>query len=360
MNLIGLIGSLFFVVYAFGQLINGYLGDKLSPKKFIIFALIGTLLANLFIGLTNNLAVIIICWSINGYFQSIFWGPLIRILSGHFSHGERRNVSSGMSTTMVFGYALAWTVLGRVVLFASWRWLFLIPSMIAFVLFVVWMTSVKSEQQNKMIPQKRRSVSQSIKFLSENRLWLLIAACCFMGIIKEGISLWAPMLFSEAVGLGLSDSLSALLIIPLANFCGILISNRLHKHIGGENDLKPVFVMICMILLCCTLLSLKIGLSKPTMILLLATISAMSYGCNTIFLALIPLKFASENMVSSLVGILDFSTYVGAALSSILTGVLVSEAGWGKLPLMWLVAGGVSVFLVGFQIRKHSAKTGVV
>ena len=44
----GLIGTLMFVFYGVGQLISGYLGDKIKPKYLIYAGLITTAICNLF------------------------------------------------------------------------------------------------------------------------------------------------------------------------------------------------------------------------------------------------------------------------------------------------------------------------
>ncbi len=356
MGLAGIIGSAFFMVYAVGQLVNGFLGDRLASKKLVAAALLGTVLMNLIIGISNSIMVIAVCWGINGYFQSMVWGPLMRILSGLFNKEELRRVSTRMSTTMVLGYALAWTVLGRVILFASWKWLFLIPAGVGALMLAVWLLFIENQQEpNTAQVAAHRTILQSLDFITKRRLWLLVSSCCFMGIVKEGISLWAPILFHEAIGLSLSNSLSLVLLIPLANLCGIFFAGWLHKMMG-RSDLYPVLVMCGIILMCAGIFSLPLGLPKMVSVILIACISAMSYGCNCIFLSLIPLRFGKDNMVSTLVGTLDFSTYVGAALSSVITGFVVPTAGWSRIPILWLVAGGIGLLLLFLQVRTRPKK----
>lgn len=104
---LGLIGGLFFITYAVGQLINGFIGDRISPHKFITLAVFGTAIMNTIISFNENFYIIMICWALNGYFQSMFWGPLMRILSGSFSREEHVSVSTGMTASMVIGFILS-------------------------------------------------------------------------------------------------------------------------------------------------------------------------------------------------------------------------------------------------------------
>ena len=81
---LGLVGSSFFWAYGIGQLINGYIGDRISGRIFIFFGLLVSALINIFFGLAPTLVVMVILWMFNGYFQSMLWGPIVRILSRWF------------------------------------------------------------------------------------------------------------------------------------------------------------------------------------------------------------------------------------------------------------------------------------
>ncbi len=98
---LGMIGSVFFITYAVGQLVNGFLADSMSPFRFIIFGLIGTVLANAGIAFCNSLALIPVLWAVNGYFQSIFWASLTRLLSFNFEKKKYSVVATVMSSSMV-------------------------------------------------------------------------------------------------------------------------------------------------------------------------------------------------------------------------------------------------------------------
>ena len=72
----GLIGTLFFVVYGVCQLLSGFLGDRISPKKLIFTGVTGSALLNLGMGLSGaSYPVMLALWTLNGVFQSLLWSP---------------------------------------------------------------------------------------------------------------------------------------------------------------------------------------------------------------------------------------------------------------------------------------------
>ncbi|MGB9682885.1 MAG: MFS transporter, partial [bacterium] len=105
---IGLIGSLFFWSYAFGQLINGYIGDRVNSKIFIFISLFFSSLINITLGSMNNRVLFTILWGMNGFLLSMLWGPIVRTLGLWFSGEDNNKIGIGISTSMFIGYIIYW------------------------------------------------------------------------------------------------------------------------------------------------------------------------------------------------------------------------------------------------------------
>lgn len=74
----------FTLTYALGQFVNGFLGDRYSPKWVMIVGALGGVVANLSFGFSSTLLWFILFWAINGYFSSMGWAPGCRILCNWF------------------------------------------------------------------------------------------------------------------------------------------------------------------------------------------------------------------------------------------------------------------------------------
>jgi sugar phosphate permease len=86
---VGLIGSAFFWVYALGQLVNGWLGDRVSGRVSVASGMLASVGANFAFGFSGELTSMILVWAANGYVQSMGCGPILRTLS-HWFPSERR------------------------------------------------------------------------------------------------------------------------------------------------------------------------------------------------------------------------------------------------------------------------------
>lgn len=344
---LGMVGSCFFFTYAIGQIVNGYIGDRVAPHKFITVAIIGTGLLNILISFCDRYEQILIIWALNGYFQSMIWGPLMRILAQRYDESETMKVSTGMSTSMVAGFILSWAVFGRGFLPMSWRWYFLVPSFFALFMGFVWLRYTWFHA-DKGKTGTRKPISQNVlkKVFFQERIWIVALVCFCLGVIKESVSLWAPILMTDMLQLEINTSFIAISIIPIVNFVGMMASKVLIDKSGGDVKRSLILMFSGTSGLAAVLLLYK-GVNPVWSILMIAMISGLMYGCNTILLSYVPITFSHLNIVSTLVGIFDFTSYMGAAASSAFLGRVVSSKNYSWIFLTWLCVAMIAVILVG-------------
>ena len=125
---VGLFGTLFFWVYAVGQLVNGRLGDLVSPRRFVLFGLLGSAAVNLLFGLSSQWWLLLLLWALNGWLQAVGWGPTLRLLSNWLTPGQRARIATGFGTSFVAGNAITWLLTGWLVGWFGWRAGFVIPA----------------------------------------------------------------------------------------------------------------------------------------------------------------------------------------------------------------------------------------
>ena len=109
---IGIFGTLQTLIYAMGQLVNGYIISRHRPRAVILFAVIGSSCSNLLMAFVNNYYLALILWCINAYMQSLFWGSIVRIID---TYPESRSETSVMWTILVLpiSYTISWAIIGR-------------------------------------------------------------------------------------------------------------------------------------------------------------------------------------------------------------------------------------------------------
>ena len=140
----GFLQTMFAIVYACGQLVNGSVVDHFNPAKYMLVGITGTAVCNLAMGFGKTYPVLIAIWSLNAVFQSMMWTPIIRLLAMHFPQRKiRERASRTVALTLVLGHLFSWAVSGFVSGRAGWRYSFMIPSYAAFVVSIAAMFALR-------------------------------------------------------------------------------------------------------------------------------------------------------------------------------------------------------------------------
>ncbi|NCB66004.1 MAG: MFS transporter [Bacilli bacterium] len=336
-EIIGIIPSVYFIVYAFGQLLNGFIGDRVNPYAYIATALVITATANLFISLSNSFIMILLFWSLNGFSQSMFWGSLLRLLSWNFDKSKHKTVATSMSLSSIIAGVLSWSVLGTVLTNSSWQHYFLIPSVIAMIFLTLWLVFSRNYATNRVVDNLIKTVTlkNTIQILVKEKLYYICFLCFCLGFIKEGLAVWAPTIFMQSLGLRSEQSLWYLMSVPIANLAGLVIVRKVLSH-SRDNNRKTMLILLALMGTSAIIL-LVLGVAFPALnIGFISIITALANGSIWIVISLLPLSFSSRGMVSTIVGLFDFSIYMGASLASVFLGVLLSLFGWVSIPTVWV------------------------
>jgi sugar phosphate permease len=158
------------LVYAFGQIINGLITDRIGGKKAMLIGAAGTIVMNLLFGAASVygiLGLFIAIRGIDGYFQSFGAPGMTKIKTAWFAKTERGGFSGifgfminlGRAGIFTFGPALlaGFTLFGMIhVDPLDWKWLFWGPSIICGCVAVVMAFTVKEiPEQNGFLPVDR-------------------------------------------------------------------------------------------------------------------------------------------------------------------------------------------------------------
>lgn len=346
---LGVASSVYFVTYAVGQLLNGAVGDRVNPHRFLMLALAMTGTINVILGIQTSGAVFLVLWGLNGFCQSMFWSTLLRLLSCYSPPEQRKNVSTVMSTCSVTGYLLSWVVLSYLFRPRDFRPYFAVPGVIALALIAAWwmlsrclpFTGTAADRPpTPPLPQVARE-------FAEDRLYFICLLCMLVGAIQEGAVFWLPMIFTSVLDLG-ERSLLLLVLIPFAKLAGVFLARWL-LTVLRENVRTA---MIAMLAAACGIAGILLLTSRHTSlltVLLIAALIAVINAGNWYMISYLPLFFAGRSIVSTLVGTFDFSTYIGASIMSGLLGTLLLRFGWVALPLLWalLAVLGLGLALTG-------------
>ena len=148
-----------FISYGIGQLISGFLGDILNPKKMIFWGLIATSAFNLMMPFCKSVLIMMTIWIFNGFAQSMMWPPLVKIMSNYLSKEEfQKNcvivaIASSVGTIAVYLFAPIMIYL------SGWRMVFFVSSIIGMIIAFIWIFGIRIiENHSNDIEQHEQAI----------------------------------------------------------------------------------------------------------------------------------------------------------------------------------------------------------
>jgi OPA family glycerol-3-phosphate transporter-like MFS transporter len=354
---VGLIGAALYWSYAAGQLVNGHLGDRMSPRRLVLVGLLASAALNLVFGHLSLLGMMMAVWALNGWAQSTGWGPMLKTLSRWFTPAERGRVTALFTPCYVFGHAASWALAGWLVATRDWRYVFWVPGVMLLGFAAIWRLLLPEPPMETQTARPAAGIRAGLATLLRHPhlRWGLITAF-LSGMIKDGLTLWGPTYLMEQQSLDLGSAALLGALIPMAGAAGAVLAGHLsHRRVGGGEATIVAGLAGLVVVAAAGLYSIgAIGALAPALALL-ALIALGSHGMNGLLMTSLPLALGSKGEVSSAAGSLDFASYVGGGLAAALVGVLQDVTGWGGVYAVWVLVAGAIVALALRQSRRSRA-----
>lgn len=347
---IGVVSSALFWCYAFGQLISGRLGSYFGYKKLMIFGVISSAILNIIISFQHSLAVIAVLWGLNGFCQAMVWSNGLGVINKWWPK-ENRGFATGL-TTAFSGAAQAVTYLTVnwcLILNPEWSWRAgfrfpIIPMILILVVFILFFKETPEKiglapfkEDNETIGADditlEKEISQKGFFypykllFSEPKVIIFCLISAIAGIGRYGLLTWIPTYFTEALGLTLKDDMFTYIVLPLgqasAMFVFPLITDKIFK-----SKREPMIILASVIaflgMICFPLFKTQL---PATIMLFVVGVFSMVTGV----IWAIAGDIGGRALSSTVVGILDWAVYMGAAIQATIFGFVKDAFGWSSI-----------------------------
>lgn len=331
---IGAVSSVYFILYAVGQLINGVIGDKIKAKYMIS---IGLLMAGIMNMIFSNLSlqypdIAVVSYGLTGFFLSMIYGPITKVVA--------ENTDPIYTTRCTLGYTFASFVAsplaGMAAAVMAWQGVFIAGSIVLVLMAGICFLCFLIFEKNGIIKYNKYSYkdrqSGGIKILIKHNIIKYTAIAAITGIIRTTVIFWMPTYTTQY--LGFTPSKSAVIftvgtfIISFTAYITVFIYEKINRNM----DLT-ILLMFVLASLCFVLMYL---IKQPTINIAFMIIGIMaSNGAATMVFSRYCPGLRDTGMVSSVAGFLDFVSYIAAAVSSTIFANASTEIGWGNLILMW-------------------------
>ena len=347
----GLIATAGFWTYALAVIINGPLADRIGGKKSILIGAAGACVLNLIIGLlflngwqTKIIVGMSLLYAVNQYFQSFGALSVVKANAPWF-HVQERGVFGGIFGIMISsGYFLALTVGGWILSYFPWYWVFLIPSILLAIMFVVDCMLVKDRPSEAGFADldtgdatskdadrdKPIDFAYLVRRVFSNRVILTIIVAEFCtGFVRQGVLLWFVPYLKEVHKVEHGTALFSVAStgVTVGGILGGLLCGYLSDRVFGSR--RPPVAFLFYLGQIAALLMLGQCTSPVFAALLIPFTCMWIFGVHGMLSATSAMDFGGTKAAATVTGICDGVQYLASGLTGFLLGGALDMYGWG-------------------------------
>lgn len=335
----GLLSSVCFIFYAVGQLINGFIGDRVHPKYMIILGLGTSSLSTFAIPLADNRMIHFGAFALIGFGLSMLRGPLMKVISENTAASHARLICTLFSMA---GFAGPFIASLLSILF-EWRTVFTVTGILSVLVTaasVAGMTLLEKRGEIRIAPRKEESVLSGILGVFKLEDFLFYMCISAIGeIAGSSITFWIPTYTTERLGFSADGAATVYSVVSLTTLFTPFIALLIYEK-WVRSGVKLALIMY--IISAAFFIGVRF-MAVPVINVAMLIIAKMAAAAasSIVWSAYIP-GLAKSGKVSGANGVIDAAGYAMAALANVIFSGSVARLGWGGIVGMWC-----AIMLVG-------------
>ena len=366
----GLVGTMLFIFYGVGQLVSGYLGDKIRPKYLIMMGLSVTGMCNALMSVVPEGAMVCV-WGLNGLAQAMLWPPIVKILAHYLDHNTYVTAHLAVTSAAHVATVLLYVFVPICLTFMSWHTVFICASALAFISMTVFAIAMRlilpksaeceseATAETKGNDSHRTDARSILTVLKESGIFTVFVCIVVIGFLRDGIESWLPMLYSEAFGRDVSESTLVSMILPVFSIISIAVVTPLHKKGILKNEVSGTALLFGLSLVSAIPLAFFVSMDgaffSVASLLLTAFICAAMHGANFLLISCLPGRFARFGRAATVSGVCNSCVYIGAAISTYGIALISEAMGWSLTIASWCAILVIGIIFGAISYKKYNA-----
>lgn len=360
---LGLVISAFMAAYALGQFVNGRLGDKVKPAN-LVFCGLAASGATVCLApyLANSLAKWICVWSLNGYLQSMGWGPCVKLARSKASSAGR--AGGFLTIAYISGSAISLPVIGLAGKISYPAGMFLLPGLWCVATALIWKLAIKNEpcqsNHSQEAPPQRDGQTPTIVLSYPSatqrpaprwkRVGLVGLALAALDFVRYGFLMWLPTYFTSHAGVTTLSATVRSALLPLAGCLGAATFGAFHATHKPQQSKALGIGFGVGLTAACLILSANEVIPPYACLALMACVGYFLYGTRTLLAAIAPITLGGVARTSSATGIIDGIGYVGAIASGWGVGAILEVTTYNSVFACFAFTAAITTAIIACAI----------
>ena len=334
---LGLIGTGFYICYAAGKFINGFLSDYFQPRIFFSVSIFIAAVLNLFMGWSTLLWMSIALWALNGWFQGMAAPSAVISITNWFSLHERGRRYGLWNASHSIGEGLTFFVVAAIVAAYGWQFGFIAPGLFCIVA-ALWVYSfLQNAPPTIGLPDVHEWASEASESAKEKTtwqtqkvvfgiraMWIVALSSSLMYVTRYAINSWGILYLQEVRGYSLIDAGLFLSINTAAGIVGSIAYGYLSDKVFDAR--RPPANLVFAIVEVVALVVIFYGPQNYFVLMVaFASYGAALSGLVASIGGLFGVDIAPRGATGAAMGFVGVFSYIGAATQDYLTAKLISQ-----------------------------------
>ena len=325
------------ITYGLGQIVCGFIGDRISPKRLVFVGLLITVGMNLLIPLCQDHVQMTAVWCVNGLAQACMWPPMVKLMVGLFSQSDYGRASTMVSWGSSFGTIIIYLLAPVIIMVSSWKTLFLLTGGCGIIMALIWQRFCEEPEFDKPVKADKAMMAdkKDARFFTP-LLVAIMFAIMLQGSLRDGVTTWMPSFISETFNLSSEISILSGVCLPIFSILSLRLALALYEKLPG-NPVRCAAIIFALGAVAALVLSLVSAVSPIGSIACMALLTGSMHGVNLMLICMVPPFFQRKGNISTVSGVLNSCTYVGSAISTYGIALLSESAGWQVTAFIWFI-----------------------
>jgi sugar phosphate permease len=345
---IGLILASLKLTYGFGQLLNGQLAERFSPRLMLAIGMLASAALNVLFGFSTSFYFLLFIWASNGYCQSLGWSPCMRITSDWIPVHKRGKAIGLIGTGYQITLGMTYFVAGQSAEFLGWRGALYVPAAILVAAAVVMLLFLKESPEHhddntdahRVVPRERLGMAKVAMLTATNpELWVLGLSLGLLNANRYGFVDWGVAHLIEAQDTGVGSASLKYIVLPIGAVLGSFGAGWITDRYFGSRRAPVLCILLASLGVLTLLYEYVSQFSVAATLVLLVLIGFCIYGPQVLLVGTAPSDLARQGTAAAAVGFVNFMGYMGAAAGDVVTGHYKDAANGGWQVAIYIWAG---------------------
>ena len=345
---LGILSSVYFYTYACGQLINGFIGDRVKAKYMISFGLMLAGVCNAAFSYLSGIPLLAyIAYGTSGFFLSMIYGPMTKTVAENTKPVYATRVSVAYTFASLIGTPIA----GFVAVLVAWNTAFQVSATSLLLMGVISLLCFTALEKKGIVrygvhqlPKQAVKKGNRVKTLVKRQIIKFTVISMITGVVRTAVVFWLPTYLNQRLGYP-TDTATMLFslcttVIAFTSFIAIFTYELMKRNM----DLS---ILIYFILSAAGFLAL-LFVNSPILNIIVLVFAIIACHCaDCLMWSRYCPSLYDTGLTSTATGYLDFISYVAAATASAIFPHLKDLIRWEGLILLWfgLMVVGILVSL---------------